>query len=106
MNLEDDLRRALRRNPAPPDLVDRVRVAIERDDVVATRVPPSNGWRALPWLAAAAAITVMTARGTLYYGDRQQVAEARRGQSDIRIAFEITNDTIGLVQRKMHDTFR
>jgi hypothetical protein len=106
MNLEDDLRRTLRRNPAPPELLERVRAAIERNDVVATRVPPSNAWRALPWLAAAAAITLMAARGTLYYGDRQQVTEARRVQSDIRIAFEITNDKIGLVQRKMHDTFR
>ena len=106
MNLEDDLRRALRRKPTPPDLVERVRAAIERNDVAATRVPPSNAWRALPWLAAAAAITVMTARGTLNYGDRQQVAEARRVQSDIRIALQITNDKIGLVQRKMHDTLR
>jgi hypothetical protein len=48
----------------------------------------------------------MTARGTLFYGDRQQVDEARRVQSDIRIALQITNDKIGLVQRKMHDTFR
>ena len=106
MNLEDDLRRALRREPAPPDLVDRVRVAIERNDLAATRVAPSNAWRALPWLAAAAAITVMTARETLNYGDRQQVAEARRVQTDIRIALQITNDKIGLVQRKMHDTLR
>jgi len=106
MNLEDDLRRALRRKPAPSDMVGRIGAAIERNDVAATRVPSSNAWRALPWLAAAAAITVMTARGTLYYGDRQQVAEARRVQSDIRIALQITNDKIGLVQRKMHDTLR
>ena len=106
MNLEDDLRRALRPEPAPPDLVERVRAAIERNDVVAARVPPSNAWRALPWLAAAAAITLMTARGTVNYGDRQQVVEARRVQSDIRIALQITNDKIELVQRKMHHTLR
>jgi hypothetical protein len=106
MNLEDDLRRALRRKPAPPDLVDRVRGAIERNEVAVASMPPSNAWRAFPWLAVAAVITLMAARGTRYYGDQQQVAAAHRVQSDIRIALQITNEKLGLVQRKVHDTFR
>lgn len=106
MKLEDDLRRALRRKPAPPGLVNRVRAAIERNDAAVTRMPALNASRAWPWLAAAAVITVMAARETLYYGDQQQAAEAHRVQSDIRIALQITNEKLGLVQRRMHDTVR
>lgn len=106
MNLEDDLRRALRRKPAPPALVDRIRVAVERNDVMAASTSLADTRRAWPWLAAAAVITMMAARGTLFYADRQHVAEARQVQSDIRIALQITNEKLGLVQRRMHASFR
>ena len=105
MNVEDDLRRSLRRTPAPPDLADRVLARIEQG-TADVNARGSRRLRALPWLAAAATITLMTARGAQYYGSRERLVEAERVKADIRIALEITSETLTLVQHRVQDSYK
>lgn len=106
MSVEDDLRRSLRRRPAPADLADRVLARIERHDTAIDNARASGRFRALPWLAAAATITVMTARGTQYYGDRDRLVEAERVKAEIRVALQITSETLTFVQHRVQDSYK
>jgi hypothetical protein len=106
MNVEDDLRRSLRRTPAPPDLADRVLARIEQGGTADVNARGARRLRALPWLAAAATITLMTARGAQYYGDRERLVEAERVKADIRVALEITSETLTLVQHRVQDSYK
>jgi hypothetical protein len=101
MSIEDDLHRALRRKPAPPDLVDRVLARIDEP-------PARSGWTlaatrhaAMRWLAAAAATAVVATGAARYYAYQQTVAEAERVKRDIAIALQITNEKLALVQRRV-----
>ena len=105
MNLDDDLRRALKRQPPPADLTDRVLARIARGDVA--RQPNEEGRRqrtsALRWLAAAAALTfVVAAGGVRYYSYQQTVAEAARVKAQILLAFEITSEKIAMIQVRLN----
>ncbi len=104
MNLEDDLRRTFRRKPAPPDLADRVLRRLEHRDVVpATTVSSSPRPRAVRWLAAAAAVTLVAIGGAQYYTREQAVAEAERVQKEVRLALQIAGEKLALVQRKLQE---
>ena len=97
MNLDDDLRRMLKRQPPPADLTDRVLARIARGDAVAKRTSP------LRWLVAAAALTlVVGAGGVRYYSYQQTVAEAARVKAQIRLALEITSEKIAMVQVRLN----
>jgi hypothetical protein len=118
MNLDDDLRRAFRRKPAPPDLADNVLARIAEDDTLGRLKPaptveeePANTYpRArMPvrrWLAAAAAMTLVAAGGARYYLHQQTVVEAERVQAEIRLAFQITGEKLAMVQQKIQDLQR
>ena len=106
MNLEDDLRRALRRTSAPTDFADRVLARIQDRGVAADTARPSRRVRALPWLAAAAAVVVLTTRGAQDYGDRRRLVEAERVKADIRFALQITSEKLTFVQRRVQDSYR
>jgi hypothetical protein len=106
MSFEDDLRRSLRRTAAPADLTDRVLARVEQHDTVSVNARPSGRLRALPWLAAAATISLMTARGAQYYGDRERFAEAERVKADIRVALQITSETLTFVQHRVQDSYK
>ena len=106
MNLEDDLRRALRRTTAPPGFAERVmgrlKAAPTYNDV---RTAPTTGTVGgkRRWLAAAAVITLLAAGGARYYQLQQMQAEAERIEADIRLALQITAEKVELVQRKVND---
>lgn len=104
MNLEDDLRRSLRRTPAPADFADRVLARIQDRGVAAEAVRPSRRARALPWLAAAAAVVMLTTRGVQDYGDQRRLVEAERVKADIRFAFQITSEKLTFVQRRVQES--
>ena len=53
------------------------------------------------WLAAAAVLAVAAGGAERYYTQQQQAAEAARVQEEIRIALQITSDTLARVQSKL-----
>jgi hypothetical protein len=136
MNLDNDLRRAFQRTPAPDHLADKVlaRIAetgrLKSAPTFEERAPTTEDIRARiapasptcppelqrrrklreggvrRWLAAAAAVAVISAGGARYYLYQQTVAEAVRVQADIRVALQITGEKIALVQRKVEDLQR
>ena len=94
MNLEDDLRRALQREPAPPDFAARV---------LARARPP----RRFPLaIAAAVAVAVLVPSGVYQYRQHQK-AEAQRiaARDQLIVALSITRDTLQHVQQQIqHNT--
>ena len=103
MNIEHELRDALRRKEAPRDLAERVLERIHETPAA----PPRQGssWIAAPrWLAAAAVLTLAVAGGARYYESQQQVAEAERVREELRVALQITNDALARVQSKITDS--
>jgi hypothetical protein len=104
MNLDDDLRRAFERQPPPPDFADRVLARIARGDVEGRREKGEGGKQgspALPWLAAAAALTLVVAGVVRYHAYQQTVAEAERVKAEIRLALQITSEKIAMVQVRL-----
>ena len=97
MNIEHDLQRALRRQPAPPDFADRVLARIDPPAAsAASRRSPVR-----QWLAAAAAAALVATGAAQYYAHQQTVAEAERVNQEIRIALQITSEKLAHVQRKV-----
>jgi len=97
MNIEQDLRHALRRKPAPSDLADRVMARIDPP----ASVTVSRHAHARRWLAAAAAFAVVATAATRYYAYQQTAAEAERVKQEIGIALQITSDKLALVQQRV-----
>ena len=95
MNLEQELKDALKRQPPPPDMTGRVMAAIDSREVRA-RAP--SFWRRHPAglpLAAAATLLVVVGIGV----SRQREAEREQGEAAarqlvtaLRIASETLND--------------
>jgi predicted nucleic acid-binding Zn ribbon protein len=97
MNLKHHLRDAFRRTQAPADLADRVLARIN-DKPSRQAGPASSDVRR--WLAAAAVLAIAVGAGH-YYEQQRQAAEAARLQEELRIALQITNETLARVQRKL-----
>ena len=100
MNMDRELHDALQRKQAPGDLADRV---LARINTGATQ-PARAGAGSRPvvrWLAAAAVLAVAAGGAGRYYTQQQQAAEAARVREDIRIALQITSDTLAHVQSKL-----
>ena len=95
MNLEQELKDALKRQQAPPDMTERVMAAINSREVPA-RAP--SFWRRHPAglpLAAAAALLVVVGIGVARQreAEREQgAAAARQLVTALRIASETLND--------------
>ena len=125
MNIEQDLRDALRRQPAPADLADRVIARIGNGDagVDTSRAPGAASagvlrmpaarpggtatmYRRTSWLAAAAAAVIVAVAGAQYSASRAAAAEAARVQRDIQAALQITSETVALVQERVERSAR
>lgn len=109
MNIDDELREALRRKQAPADLADRVLARINEQPAQERQaVPTSIGDRrqgmgapgVRRWLAAAAVLAVAAGGAERYY-TQQRAAEAARVQEELRIALQITSETLAVVQSKL-----
>jgi hypothetical protein len=109
MNIDHELHHALRREQAPPDLVDgilnRIRHASQdapaagpKRDPIATPAQ-RHSTRVRGWLAGAAVLAV-TVVGADRYRTQQQAAEAARVERELRLALQITSDTLARVQSK------
>ena len=117
MNLEDDLRRALQRTDPPLDFANRVIAEVERSTPKGKvngfpspkqggGGPVSRRFPALQWLAAAATLALSVAGGVRYYEYRQNVAEAKRVEAEIRLAMQITSEALSRVQVRLQDAAR
>jgi hypothetical protein len=109
MNMDNELRDALRRKQAPADLADRVLARINEQPAQERQAGPTSIGRLRQgigapgvrrWLAAAAVLAVAAGGAERYY-TQQQAAEAARVQEELRIALQITNDTLAAVQSKL-----
>jgi hypothetical protein len=115
MNMDHELRDALRRKQAPADLADRVLARVRQGSARATvtQINEQTGVRrrrgyggqvsaqgVRRWLAAAAVLAVAAGGAERYY-TQQQAAKAARVQEEIRIALQITSDTLAVVQSKL-----
>ena len=109
MNIDHELREALRRKQAPADLADRVLARINEQpaqerQAVPTPVGHLRQGMAAPgvrrWLAAAAVLAVAAGGAERYY-TQQRAAEAARVQEELRIALQITSETLAVVQSKL-----
>ena len=112
MNIDQELRDALRRKEAPRDLAERVLDLARRssDGAEAARIneaPAAPARRPAPqsgsvrrWLAAAA-VLALAAGGADQYYKQQQAAETARVREELRTALQITNDTLAHVQSKL-----
>ena len=99
MNMDRELHDALQRKQAPDDLADRVLARINSGATQPARAGAGSS-PVLRWLAAAAVVAVAAGGAERYY-TQQQAAEAARVREDIRIALQITSDTLAHVQSKL-----
>ena len=121
MNMDHELHDALRRKQAPHDLADRVLARINQGEAASkqgahpSRQGASPSWQGAGaislrsgsmgsnvrrWLAAAAVLAVTVGGAERYY-QQQQAAEAARVKEEIRLALQITGDTLARVQSKL-----
>jgi hypothetical protein len=108
MSIEQDLHRALRRQPAPPDFADRVMARIDESRQEGTPLGHSGRPDAarrpagyMRWLAAAAAVILVASGAARYQAYQQEAAEAERVKRDIRVALQITNEMFSLAQHRI-----
>ena len=105
MNLDDDLRRALQRKPAPPDFDTRVLDRVPRDAGAKTPTTVFTARRRglAGWLAAAAATAVLGIGLPRYYAYQQHIADAENAKRDVMRALAITSAKLALVQQRVQD---
>ena len=111
MNIDHELRDALRRKEAPANFADRVlhlaRQSSERAEAARISEMPAPARRPAPsssirrWLAAAAVLALAAGGAERYYTQQQQAAQAARVREELRTALRITNDTLAHVQSKL-----
>jgi hypothetical protein len=97
--MDRELHDALQRKQAPDDLAERVLARINSGAAQPARAGAGAN-PVLRWLAAAAVIAVAVGGAERYY-TQQQAAEAARVREEIRIALQITSDTLAVVQSKI-----
>ncbi len=89
MNLDDDLRRAFTRQPAPPEFADCVLARLDRRDVAApTRRVVARARRSVA--GGDGGDHVVAIAGTYYDPDHQTIVEAERVQREVRLALQLT----------------
>jgi hypothetical protein len=111
MNLEQDLREALKRKEPAAGFDDRVLAKIRSDamPVMSRTLPPNRaprGMRALSWAVAA---SVIFAAGSTYYIANQRRAhddDAARAAGDVVLALQIASETISAAQAKVEEMTR
>lgn len=103
MNLEDDLRRTLRRESPAPGFAIRVLQRIELDEASRSS---GTAWRSRPaWRNVAASLTlavVLGSWGALAVHERRQ-AEGERAREQVLLALRIAGEKVRYVQHEVRD---
>ena len=94
MNLENDLRRALRKESPPPGFASRVMANIERSE---TRRRPV--W----WRAAAASVTLAAVLGGYTVHHVRTVREGERAKEQVLQAMKIANEKVRYAQQEVRE---
>ena len=103
MNLEDDLRRALKRTDPPLDFANRVIAQVQREQT-------TGGGGAvvkrpvMQWLAAAATVAIVAAGGARYYEYQQNLTEAKRVEAEVMLAMQVTSEALARVQMALQES--
>jgi anti-sigma factor RsiW len=98
MDLEQELKRALRREPAPPDFVERVMRRIEREGAD-PEVSVVHPWRAV---AAAGLLTIFLG-GWAAREAAVQRARGERAREDVLLALRITSEKLRDAKNHVHE---
>ena len=101
MNLEDDLKRALRRQSPPAGFADRVMQRIEQESTETERRTPDHRTRPVWWRAAAASVTLAAILGGYA---THRVAEHRRGEhakEQVLTAMRIAGEKVRYAQQEV-----
>ena len=94
MNLEDDLRRALRRESPAPGFASRVMQRIERDSAPKRR----PWWRAV---AASLTLTALVGGGLAYQDHQRRVREGEEAKEQVLLALRIAGEKVRYAQTEV-----
>ncbi len=97
MNLEDELRRALRPEQPPAGFGQRVSEKIASTRRRPSALVPSR----LPGRLAAAALIALMTGSSLYYTHRRQVSEAERVRNEAVVGLRIASAKLNEVHEKL-----
>jgi uncharacterized protein YlxW (UPF0749 family) len=105
-DVDERLRRALRRTPAPPRLADSVLARVlEAQDATGHRARSGQAvrtrWPVWRLTAVAASLLLAVASGAYYSHRRSEEVRAAEAARDVRIALEITSEKLNHVQQKV-----
>ena len=95
MNLEDDLRRTLRRESPPSGFASRVMQRIEQQE--------PRRWR--PWRTVAASFVLMTVLGgsAAYVIHERRQAEGERAREQVLLALRIAGEKVRYAQHEVRE---
>jgi uncharacterized protein HemX len=109
MNLEHELRRALKRKDPPSGFDDRVLSRIAAGETARTATPDTRWKRAALPIAA----SLMLAFGATYYVQQQHERQAREAQAhteqaarDVVLALQIASKTVAAAQARVEEITR
>ena len=103
MNLEQELRRSLRKEPPPAGFADRVAARIAKGPAVQATVPRHSS-RGM-WLALAASLTIAVTSGWMYEQHRTRV-EREHAAEQVQLALRIAGQTLADVQVRLAEISR
>jgi hypothetical protein len=102
MNLENDLKRALRPESPPPGLASRVMANIERNGAAGSQ--PAGGLRvhrSTWWRAAAASVTLAAVLGGYTVHHVRTVREGERAKEQVLQAMKIAGEKVRYAQQEV-----
>ena len=100
MNLEDELRRSLQREPPSAGFAERVTARIAQEPASASRTPQRASAPVRVWFALAASLIVALGGGWMYERHRVRV-EGERAAQQVEMALRITGETLAGVQQRL-----
>ena len=94
MNLEEDLKRALRRDAPPAGFASRVMQRIERGEAPKRR----QWWRAV---AASLTLTALVGAGAAYQDHQRRVREGEEAKEQVLLALRIAGEKVRYAQNEV-----
>lgn len=95
MKLEEDLRRALRRESPAPGFASRVMQRIEREE---TQRPKRQWWRTV---AASLTLTALVGAGAAYQDHQRRVREGEQAKEQVLLALRIAGEKVRYAQSEV-----